>query len=324
MKNVSTTLAFALFISALAILNACSSPEADGKKVAEKFCDCEQEAVDSRQKEYLALAQKFDSYEFKTRVEVREKIQAVVDKAAGQRQDCLQGAQKTYLKVSGKYATNYEKNTKFEYAYQGYISAHPTEEEDVAPLVSQINKLILSIIPPKPDVEKIKLDLVGRKIMEQRPDHQFTGWKWLVKENDIKDIHIVGEKKQGDDCLFEVRLILQAEGGAYEVNINLTYVLRQYDDWKLDFLENKEVNIVKTGKYDNCITTQIKGWSGEFQVEFTNNCDVALLIGGAVLSEFGGEWKYFSKIVEANGEGHVGGLFSISVKDYKIHFIEKP
>jgi len=304
---------------------ACSSPESDGKKAAKPFCDCEQNAIDVRHKEYSKLTQKFDSYNFQTRIAVREKIQEINEQITNQLNECLQKAQDNYRKISGKYVTNYQRNSQFEYAFSGYRKINAVTDKKNEPLVSQINKLMLTVIPAKPNADKIKHDMIGRRITERPNGYRQPGWFWEIKDNEITDVQIISENRQDNDYLFEVRLILQTEGGgAHEAFVNMTYVLRQYDDWTIDFLESKEINIVKTGRFDNCVTIQRKGWSGEWKLEFTNHCDVALVVGGVLLPQYREEWIKFSRRIDANGTNSVGGLFSVSVQDYQIHFIERP
>jgi len=315
---------FIISILLCTLFAACSSPESDGKKAAEKFCDCEKEFEKNLSKETQNFIKNFADYGFNTRLEAREKSEELIDKVSREYENCTQKAQQEYSKLKGKYVGNYEKATKFEYAYNVKKSFDAQEITHGIPNQMEINNLILTIIPPKPGTEKIKRDLIGRKITEQPNGYRRQGWFWEIKEGEMKEIQIISENKQSNDYLFEVRLILQADGGAHEALVNLTYVLRQNDDWTIDFLESKQVNIVKTGKYDNCVSFQRKGWSGEFYLEFTNHCDVALVVGGVVLSEFGGEWKKFSTVVNPNGTSSVGGLFSVSVRDYQIHFIERP
>jgi hypothetical protein len=305
---------------------ACSSPESDGKKAAKEFCDCEEESVSIRKQGYSELIRKFDSYEFQTRVAVREKIQSINENASEKHNDCLKKAQEYYKETNEKYATNYQKNTQFEYAFQGYRRVNIITDEELTPLISQMNNLIVTIIPSKPDVEQIKRDLVGRKITEQPDGYRHKDWFWEIKQGEIKEIRIISETQQGDEYLFKIRLILQADGGAHEAFVNLTYVLRNYDDWTIEFLESKQVNIVKTGKYNNCITAvrEQTGYS-EYELKFTNHCDVALIVGGIALNAWGDQqWHKFSTVVEANGTKSIGGLFSVSVLDYKIHFVERP
>lgn len=176
----------------------------------------------------------------------------------------------------------------------------------------------------KPDAEKIKHDLIGRKISDQPNGYHRQGWYWKIEEGEIKEFQILNESKQGNDYLFEIRLVLQADGSAQEMFINLTYILGNNNEWTIEFIESKQVNVVKTGKYDNCVTIQRKGWSGEYYLELINHCDVALVVGGEILPEFNGQWQKFSAVVNANEKSEVGGLFSVSIIDYKIHFIERP
>jgi hypothetical protein len=207
--------------------------------------------------------------------------------------------------------------------FEGHCAAKATEDA-IESSVDQIDDLILMASPPKPDLARIKRDLIGRRITEQPNGYRRQGWYWIIEAGEIKEIQIMGEHRQGDAYLFEIRFILQTEGAANEVFANLTYVSGKNNEWVIDFLESKQVNIVRTGKYDKCITAQRKGWSGEYTLELTSRCDVILLVGGIILSEFGGKWQKFSVIVEPNGSKTVGGLFFVSVLDYKIHFIERP
>jgi hypothetical protein len=178
--------------------------------------------------------------------------------------------------------------------------------------------------PPKPDPAVIQRDLIGRKITEQPDGYRRQGWYWIIEAGEIKEIQIVKEHRQNGACMFEIRFILQAEGAANEVFANVTYVMGKKNKWVLDFLESKQVNVVRTGKYDKCIIAQRKGWSGEYELELTSRCDVTLVVGGAVMAEFGGKWQKFSTVIEPGGSKTVGGLFFVSVMDYKIHFIERP
>jgi hypothetical protein len=322
MKKIELDTVVTLFLC----LTACSLPESDGKKAAEKFCDCEREFNENLSTETQNFINDFADYGFNTRVEAIEKSEEYIGRANSEYEDCLRKAQQQYSKLKSKYVENYEKTIKFEYAYNAKKEFNKQEIRQCIPNQMEINDLILTIIPPKPDTEKIKSDLIGRKITEQPNGYHRQGWYWEIKNGEIKEIQIISENKQDNDYLFEVRLILQADGGAHEAIINLTYVLRQNDDWTIDFLVSKQVNVVKTGKYDNCITAVRKQTGlSEYELEFTNHCDVALVVGGVVLNALGDkQWHKFSAVVEGSGTKSIGGLFSISVLDFQIHFVERP
>jgi hypothetical protein len=306
------------------LLTACSAPESDGIKAAKQFCDYENAMIEYRQKNYSALIKLFDTSSFQTRLEIREKIQEINDKAVVVYNNRLLKAEQNYRKLIGKYATNFNKNAEFGYAFQGYYKTHKPNEDVFAPLLSQIEKLILSVIPPVPDIEKIKQDLTGHEIKEQPKFYFNQNRRWLIEKDKIIDIEITNIKKIENDYLFEIYLIFQSGNSAYEALIDLTYVLYKNDDWTIEFIGSKKLVIIKTGKYENYITAQIKGWSGEYELEFTNYLDIPLLVGGMVYSEFSREWSPFSTVVNGNNKNSVGGLFSVSVIDYVIHFIERP
>jgi hypothetical protein len=122
--------------------------------------------------------------------------------------------------------------------------------------------------------------------------------------------------------VLDVHLFLQGENSDYIAEVKIVYVLRQLDDWTIDVIDTKDMQIVKTGKYDNCISTRLWGMLGEHNYEFTNNCDVALLIGGVVYVENKGSWEKFSVEIQPNSQRTIGG-FMANYKGCEIHFIER-
>jgi len=307
------------------LVSACSSPESDGKKAAKKWCDCSIEYAGKMNKVYETYIENFDSYSFKTRIAAREEINKRIQEVENELNKCREKATTYHNKLNDKYLTNREKAAKYQYAYIAQNNSFTAPVVDVNTFSSAISNLIQTIIPPKPDLEKLKRDLIGRKITEQPNGYHRQGWYWEIESpNELKEVKIVNATENGADYILDVYLLLQGEANQHEANVRITYILGQYNDWTIEFLETQEINIVKTGKYNNCIISQRKGWSSEYYLEFTNQCDVSLVVGGAILSEYGGEWKKFSTIVDANGTKSVGGLFSISVRDYQIHFIERP
>lgn len=313
-----------MFILSCAFLWACSSAESDGKKAAERLCDCHSEYAVNLAGAYTSYIESFDSYGFGTRVEARDKLAALIQQVEAGFERSLGKAEAYKDNLAGKYLTNRTKSTEFQYAYEAQIRAFRVVEADVASFQNRINGMILSIIPPKPDQDKLKQDLVGRKINDAPDGYRRSGWYWEIKSpGEVKNVEIRNEVKSGDDYIYDVRILLQDEFNQYEADVKITYVLRQHDEWTIDFLGTEDLQIVRTHKYDSCITARRTGWPGEYGVEFTNRCDVPLMIGGKALTEFTNEWKTFSVLVDANGVKQMGGLF-FSVKDYNIHFIERP
>ena len=225
---------------------ACSSPESEGKKAAEKFCDCDKEFTAALGNMYKKFISNFDSYDFTTRKEAREKVEDMRDNLHTEYNNCLSKATQNKLNVGKKFITNSVEDEKFNSAFRAQRKTvlPPNWDEDN----DLVNEQILTVIPPKPNAKKICKDLIGRRITEQPNGYRRQGWYWEIKEGEIKDIQIINNNKQGKGYLFEVRLLLQAEGGTHEAFVNLTYALRQNDDWTIDFLESKQLNIITTMK----------------------------------------------------------------------------
>ena len=200
------------------IFASCSSPETDGKKAADKFCNCDKEFTENLSKETRNFISNFADYGFVTRVEARKKSEELIDKASREYKNCIQKAQQQYSKFKGKYVGNYEKTTKFESAYNAKMNFNEQGIRQGIPNQMEINNLILTIIPPKPDTEIIKRDLVGRKITEQPNGYFGRNWHWLIEDGEIAILNILNEKKIGEDYLYEIGVGLQTKDGGANVN----------------------------------------------------------------------------------------------------------
>jgi len=316
-----------LILITTTLLSSCSSPEADGKKAAQKACNCIDEYAKNVNKAYTAFADKFDSYSFQTRIEAREKIDAEIQKLENELEKCKGNAFSYYDKLEGKYKTNREKSVKFQYAYLAKMQDFDANTKiDIAALQNRVDNRILTIIPPKPDLEKLKKDLIGRKIAEGVDGYRKKDWYWEIKSlNQLKNVEIKKIENKGDDYRLDVHLVLQGENTDYEADVRIFYVLRQYDDWTIDVIETQNMQIVQTGKYANCITTE-RGETliGAIYYEFTNSCDVPLLIGGVIFMDYEQRWEKFSLIVNANSSETTRSASVWRIRECKIHFIERP
>jgi len=322
---------------------SCSSPESDGKKLALQVCDCQKGYAETQDNIYQEFLDKFDTYGFKTRTEARQKWQDLQNEAKKQFEQCSQGVEQKVKEAKSKFPTdlqdlldpnvlqkamkdpgkfakeftkNQEKAKKFDETFRNVINQCSAQKPNRD--YSAIDAKILTIIPQKPDLAKLKQDLVGRRITEQANGYYNRGWFWQISSQDeIKNMQIEKEEKVGDVYVLDVHLLLERGANQHEADLKVNCVLAQNDDWTIDFIETKDIHIVKTGRYDNCITTEVKKgyWNS---LQFTNKCDVSLIIGGEMLGN-DGEWTKFSSYINANGTNTV----SYSGKEYKIDFVER-
>jgi hypothetical protein len=306
---------------------ACSSPEADGIKAAKKYYDSERELTELRKKYYSEFIKDFSSYHFQTRIEARRKEQEINDQINVQYNNSLQRADQYYLELSSRYSTNQQKNNVFQYAYNGYRDTNLPVDDTIIALMAQIDNLILTIIPPRHDIQNLPNDLVGRKISEGPDGYLGQNWNWEVKSaNEVEMINYQNMGNIGNDYKINAQIYLKGEYTDYWVDIIVYYILRNYDDWTIDVIETNNMEIVKTNKYWNFITyNRWGGWTDYYYFDFFNSSDIPLLIGGVQLLVVGGRWSKFSLVVNPNKKETLGGWHSHDkIRDIKFHFIERP
>ena len=335
----------AVAIGFLWLASCSNSPKSQGEKLGQAYCDCQKEYAKEQEKAYQNFLVSFDSYGFKNRTDARQKWQDLQNEAKRKFEECngkveekrkkvesefptdmsnlldpkvLQKYQKNPQKYLKEFSKNQEKANEFRNVLRNAANQCDVPETKIDN--SKIEEKILAIMPQKPDVENLKQNLINRRIVEQTDGYFGRGWAWqITSDNDIKSIKIDKEEKVGNDYELDVHLVLQKESQSqYEADLTLICVLGQEDNWKIDFIKTKDIHIVKTGRYDDCVTisTPKSYWGNNLQ--FTNNCDVNLIIGGQML-ENNGEWTKFSTRVNANSTGNS----SRYDKEYKIDFIER-
>lgn len=180
-------------------------------------------------------------------------------------------------------------------------------------------------LPQKPDLERLRHDLVGRKMSQVSDSYFPSGWYIdIIDESEIAKISVLSSSYEDGSLFYKLNVYVKEEYIIYKATVDMVYYLTSKYKWAVDYLNTKDIVIVPTGKYNNCITASIKGWSGEYQLELKNSSDVKLIVGGVVRYEYGdGVWKRFSALVDGHETVALGGLFLGSVEDFRIHFVER-
>jgi len=308
-----------------------------GKTETKMNCDCDK----TREKSSLKLIQsektELAKSNFQARSQVSEKKQEIQNQLYtinSQHQECNQRADQAYQKAREKYATNQKKKSKFDYAYSATYSNYRKKckvaPADIGQFFNQLERHRLSIIPPMPDFARIKRELIGRTVSGYAYGNfnfSYSGFtqSWKIEERMIKEFKLESENKKKDEYSAKFKLIFQpnVNGGQYEVFIHPTYVLRYNDDWTITSFESVGLNIVKTGKYDNCVSATLQtkrepgglfGYSRSY-IEYVNKCDVELMVG--IKS---GGWTFIKKLspnsIEEQNLTAAGNPY--------IYFVEQP
>ena len=247
MKRVLSYLMMAAFVVLATFFTACSSPEKEGIKAAQKVCDGTNNSLVIVRKAYESYIKDFNSYSFKTRIAAREKFDETTQKAQEEIRELENKASEYVEELKSKYKTNEEDVNKFDYAYNAQRNdCKPKEEFNVYEYHERINSLILTIIPPKPDFEKVKKDLVGKSIPVHLPWHDYYRadhkYGWDIYEHELIDIKLQSTIDiDEDEYQFFLNFHLyrkEINRPSIEVNAKVTYKLGTSDDWRIVRLES--------------------------------------------------------------------------------------
>jgi exonuclease VII small subunit len=328
------------------ILSACSSPEKDGIKAAKRMYQCGTDYTQKRiaivgeqNKAYELYIRNFNSYSFETRVDAREKLNEYLEKSRQSFErleenyrECQRKASEFRSKLREKYSTNQERLNKFYFAYNNYQPTRRDAPQEVhVDYSSRIRDLIITIIPPKPCVVRMKNDLIGRVIANQT-----TGYaNWTITHDDLNALEAINMSDNGKEILFDAQFRLQRIN-QWDASINVRYVLSDHEDWWSLLNFSSQMNIVRTNNYDNCIKTQMISprtlGIPHRHVEFTNSCDVGLIVFGEFTRSSPSIGRSLSRDfniqVPANGKtllDHqaINSNQILFVSSFTIHFVER-
>lgn len=295
------------------------SPSSEGIEVAELYNNS-LETFSSSQSEVLnQFAVEFMDYNFTTRIEARkvakEKLRPTIDKFNSD----IAKADLAFQKAQKKYIEDYEERLEFQNAFkQNLVSFDADEVIENASKNQNLDRLIKSIIPPRPDVSKLCKDLIGRKMKEPSDGYRRGNLVWTIAEGEIKDIKILEINEESSTLVYNCEIVLQADGGSLRVKCRVRYILEDYDDWTIQTLYTDSFEIVKTGMYDSCVEVSLRHGFGD-TLKLVNNCDVALAVGLAYYD--GATWKKIEFILNPVDQTTWRVL---TINDFKVHYIELP
>lgn len=309
-----------LFFAVVAILLvSCNSPEKNGKRLAEMYNKCESEFLEKSAHLEADFLADFTSKNYQSREAAINDFKATRSECYREYQDARNEADRYQAEQQAKYAGNLKSYAVFTQSYQAsrVVQNIPDAEDDAIP--QNIWNSVNTIVPPQPSAEKIQKDLVGREVGEGYENGYFSSyWRWKIEEGEISDFSIIKSEKVSDSYIYHTKMHLNGHSHSFDAKIDITYKLfDNQPDWTIDFVQSAGLDIVKTGKYDRCISKEKgSGWLFSDDIFLKNNSDVTLLVGGTGLNCLG-KWEKFSCTIEPN-ENHNSGY-----RDVDIHFIER-
>lgn len=176
-----------------------------------------------------------------------------------------------------------------------------------------INTPSATINTSKPDANRMQADLVGRSLSEGIENGYYSSsWRWKIEQDEISNFRIMSvEKDNTTDYEVTAAMRLTAMSGkAFDTKVKILYVFRGNRGWQLEYAQSLGMNIVKTGRYDSCITSEYDDWYGCTFIH--NSCDIPIEVGGKrYTSSLPRECIRYSEEVPPHSDVKVYDLLSI-------------
>ncbi len=312
---------------------SCSSPENEGKELAQWMNDCTETFIKDKQKAETSFVNGFNASHYSSRTEALEAYDQVMIEVLDEYNSCHDEVVVKRSKIAGEYANDYKKMATFETAYESNIDSELSDKLMDAIAETDYPAAVLAkvktIIPVKPDAAQIQKDLVGQELPEgYEGDKSWFAkdWHWLIKEGQIKNFNIE-EIVKDDSKKYCVLATMRLEGdiNAFDAQVKISYWLPDAEDWKIEYVNSLGMDIVKTHEYDDCVSYEIKddGWGGVNALFITNKTKITLGVCGYFNNTYGDKRKFAVKI-GPNETMQVGGTFGGgSVVSYDIVFVER-
>lgn len=167
----------------------------------------------------------------------------------------------------------------------------------------------------KPNENQMQADLIGHSLSEGVEDGYYSSsWKWNIERGEISNFRILSVDKDNETD-YEVTAAMRLtamSGKAFDVVARILYVSRGNYGWHLEYIQSLGMDVVKTGRYDGCITYEYDDWFGCTFVY--NNCEIPIEVGGrryAWVTTDRQECVRFSEVVQPHGKVSVYDLLSI-------------
>lgn len=188
----------------------------------------------------------------------------------------------------------------------------------LASLVSYAN------LPKKAPVSSAAIcrDLVGHQLSEGTDNgYHSRDWYWTIEDGGIKAFRILSVRENTSKrYTIDAQMRLARHTGTAYNAIATIYYLKTRRGWEIEFVKSRGMKIVRTHRYDDCIHLEKgSGFLDQNNLYVTNNCEVALEVGGKICGTYG-DWEKFSIRILP----HETKLIDYSVADYTIDYVERP
>lgn len=208
-------------------------PEKDAIKVANSFCECHTEYNNEMIIVLEEFSKSFNEKKFKKQQEARSKLEELLIPSNTANSECIVVAEKDHNDFRNRYLKEEELLKQFDNTYMSYRGiCNPSNQIKLSKINSDIENKILTIKKPEPSIEKIKGDLIGKKIQ---------GWSFDYL-SEFKESKILNTIRGNNRIEYEVFLKLYSSNSNSYHDCEIIAIYKQgYDGWYFDNVSMKYI-----------------------------------------------------------------------------------
>lgn len=233
------------------------NPVKEGRKAAMITCDCINKRTDQIVKAYEDYLKVFSSQNFKRRSEAKNKLSDLLKPEQAADIICRHDADKQAYELQNQFNADPTAIQKFRDTLNYILSIyHPKNESREIVLLTQINQKITSITDPEPDINTIKLDLIGKSI---------PGWTFNAA-SDIKDVQILSSNRLPNRIEYTAHFKLQSPNDSGQPHDAEILIIYTYDGNQWSQVNDIEsyityTYVIPTGNYINVCPLDNCNWT---------------------------------------------------------------
>lgn len=322
-----------LFIYLFALTGCGASPESKGKALAERLNETFEEYLVNHKNVEIDFVNGFDSSKFSNREDAFEKYNLLIGEVNEKFQDSRNEILSEYNKIEGELIQKgYKELNIFESAYENSLNSDLEMKamiklNEIDYPQSVVDK-VMTIVPPKPNIDKIKNDLASETLTEgfDKDRCWFSeNQRWNLSKYNINNFTIDEVLRDSEkEYVIIASMRLENDRNAFDAKVKISYILPKQDNWEMEYVMSSGLSIVRTHKYDDLVNYEIKddGWGGVNALFITNKSNVELVVGVDYVAN---RKNYRTCVmVSPDKRAQVGGVFGGGdVSSYQIGFVER-
>lgn len=261
-----------------------ATPAENGEAIAKQYNESDVNLHKDIEKIIKNFKQTFNPSSYSSRTAAKQAFIALIEKRTEEYLNEYAEIDAADRQRRAEYSAEPEKLDDYEESFES-VRRVPTNDPipNMESIPNDVLTVIRNVIPVKPDHEQIMEDLVGRDLAEGVPDadrYFSNSWRFTIDhKEDISDFEVENIKENNDKTYkIEASMILTDGYIRFDTKALICYTLPLNDDWRLDYIQSRGMEVLPEPEYRDYITTKTYKYFGDDVFKIENTTDMSLFV----------------------------------------------